>query len=136
MCIYHGTAYELSKKEGKVGTPERPLSDLGLLSYRGYWTRVLLDILKRHKGNISIKVSIFLRDQDSFLSAVLLMPSSTYLSCVEKFMAVTVHSVFPCIVGMFLPFLMDFDIQQLYYKLGLSYQAGAMVVGVCVCMSR
>jgi hypothetical protein len=70
MCIYHGTAYELSKKEGKVGTPERPLSDLGLLSYRGYWTRVLLDILKRHKGNISIKVSNFSRDQDNFLYAV------------------------------------------------------------------
>ncbi|KZV28824.1 putative MYST-like histone acetyltransferase 1-like [Dorcoceras hygrometricum] len=48
-------SYELSKKENKVGTPERPLSDLGLLSYRGYWTRVLLDILKKHKGNISIK---------------------------------------------------------------------------------
>lgn len=56
-CYFHcGTAYELSKKEGKVGTPERPLSDLGLLSYKGYWTRVLLDILKKHKGNISIKV--------------------------------------------------------------------------------
>lgn len=51
-------AYELSKKEGKVGTPERPLSDLGLVSYRGYWTRILLDILKKHKGNISIKVFI------------------------------------------------------------------------------
>ncbi|PPD91790.1 hypothetical protein GOBAR_DD11273 [Gossypium barbadense] len=51
-------AYELSKKEGKVGTPERPLSDLGLLSYRGYWTRVLLDILKKHKRIISIKVSL------------------------------------------------------------------------------
>ncbi|XP_027341324.1 histone acetyltransferase of the MYST family 1 isoform X2 [Abrus precatorius] len=49
-------SYELSKKEGKVGTPERPLSDLGMLSYKGYWTRVLLDILKKHKGNISIKV--------------------------------------------------------------------------------
>ncbi|KAE8705526.1 hypothetical protein F3Y22_tig00110422pilonHSYRG00012 [Hibiscus syriacus] len=49
------TTYELSKKEGKVSTPESPLSDLGLLSYRGYWTRVLLDILKKHKGNISIK---------------------------------------------------------------------------------
>ncbi|MFQ6667716.1 hypothetical protein Gotur_033634 [Gossypium turneri] len=51
-------AYELSKKEGKVGTPEIPLFDLGMLSYKGYWTRVLLDILKKHKGNISIKVSI------------------------------------------------------------------------------
>ncbi|MFQ6653596.1 hypothetical protein Gotur_024914 [Gossypium turneri] len=51
-------SYELLKKEGKVGTPERPLSDLGLLSYRGYWTRVLLDILKKHKRNISIKVSL------------------------------------------------------------------------------
>jgi histone acetyltransferase MYST1 len=50
-------SYELSKKEGKVGTPERPLSDLGLLSYRGYWTRILLDILKKHRGNVSIKVT-------------------------------------------------------------------------------
>lgn len=55
-CDHICAAYELSKKECKVGTPERPLSDLGLLSYRGYWTRVLLDILKKHKGNISIKV--------------------------------------------------------------------------------
>ncbi|KAK3233508.1 hypothetical protein CYMTET_56194 [Cymbomonas tetramitiformis] len=48
-------SYELSKKEHKVGTPERPLSDLGLLSYRSYWTRVLLNIIKKRRGNISIK---------------------------------------------------------------------------------
>jgi len=48
-------SYELSKKENKVGTPERPLSDLGLLSYRSYWTRVLLNIIKKRRGNISIK---------------------------------------------------------------------------------
>ncbi|KAJ0236470.1 PROCN domain-containing protein [Hirschfeldia incana] len=48
-------SYELSKKEGKVGTPERPLSALGLRRYRDYWARILIVILKKHKGNISIE---------------------------------------------------------------------------------
>lgn len=48
-------SYELSKIEGRVGSPERPLSDLGLVSYKGYWTRVLLNVLKDREGTVSIK---------------------------------------------------------------------------------
>eukprot|EP00965_Chrysotila_dentata_P162613 5369308-Pleurochrysis_carterae.AAC.1 len=31
---------------GKAGTPERPLSDMGLVGYRSYWAQVLLRILQ------------------------------------------------------------------------------------------
>lgn len=39
-------SYEITKREGKTGSPERPLSDLGSLSYRSYWNHEILKMLK------------------------------------------------------------------------------------------
>ncbi|CAG0901086.1 unnamed protein product [Cyprideis torosa] len=38
-------SYELSLLEGKVGGPERPLSDLAVVAYQSYWTYAVLQAL-------------------------------------------------------------------------------------------
>mmetsp|Transcript_11092 Transcript_11092/g.14438 ORF Transcript_11092/g.14438 Transcript_11092/m.14438 type:complete len:382 (+) Transcript_11092:363-1508(+) len=43
-------SYEISKRQKTVGSPEKPISDLGKLSYRSYWSYVLLNLIHENKN--------------------------------------------------------------------------------------
>lgn len=47
-------SYLLTRVEKKTGSPEKPLSDMGLVSYRNYWRLVLSYQLRNQKSPVSI----------------------------------------------------------------------------------
>ncbi|KAI1000296.1 Histone acetyltransferase [Podosphaera aphanis] len=71
-------SYELSAKEMKTGSPEKPLSDLGLLSYRQYWTENLVKILLEKNAqaesvsieSLSQELAMTTQDVESTLQAL------------------------------------------------------------------
>jgi len=44
-------SYELTKKEEKVGSPEKPMSDLGQQAYKPYWASTIVDFLRNQVPN-------------------------------------------------------------------------------------
>jgi hypothetical protein len=46
-------SYELSKKEEKVGSPEKPMSDLGQQAYKPYWASTIIDFLLNQSSDES-----------------------------------------------------------------------------------
>ena len=49
-------SYVLSKIEGQPGSPEKPLSDLGLVTYRNYWKSVIAEYLYNHMYDKAVTI--------------------------------------------------------------------------------
>ena len=55
MRLIVTSGYLLSKKEQRVGSPERPLSALGALSYRNYWTLAIMNYLQTSPEDVTFE---------------------------------------------------------------------------------
>ncbi len=73
-------SYLLSRKEGQPGSPEKPLSDLGRVSYQAYWKSVVLDYMHecRHDEHITV------RGKTTWYTH-LLRHSISYLTCPVRY---------------------------------------------------
>ena len=61
------TGYLLTRLEGTTGSPERPLSDLGLVSYRSYWRDAILDHMIQLKEGSSLSIKGVMSSSSSLI---------------------------------------------------------------------
>ena len=61
-------SYELSKKEEKVGSPEKPMSDLGQQAYKPYWASTIVDFLLNQSPDSSSMSIMDISKQTSIMA--------------------------------------------------------------------
>ena len=61
-------SYELSKLERRIGSPERPLSDLGRKSYMAWWIQQIIKYMLQNEGKdysiLDIQKSTYIKSSD------------------------------------------------------------------------
>ncbi|CAJ0890120.1 8273_t:CDS:10, partial [Entrophospora sp. SA101] len=60
-------SYEFSKRENKIGSPEKPISDLGLMGFRSYWKRTIFDLIQNYINSAPYHTAI---SEDDVLDAL------------------------------------------------------------------
>lgn len=63
IAMWWFPGYLLSKREGQPGTPEKPLSDLGRVSYTAYWKSVILEYLHHIKNKSSFSIQEVVKEK-------------------------------------------------------------------------
>lgn len=80
-------SYLLSKKEKRLGTPEKPLSDLGLVTYRTYWKlaiyQYLLSVPEGQQPSLSI---------DDISTATSIVPEEVYYILKDNKLVTSINS--------------------------------------------
>lgn len=91
-------SYLLSREEGQAGTPEKPLSDLGRVSYHAYWKSVVLEYLHAHRGARAISIETMARETGLFVPDIALaFQLLNFVRCVRRGgsgIAIASHVVF------------------------------------------
>jgi histone acetyltransferase HTATIP len=62
------SGYELTKLEKKTGSPEKPLSALGQMTYKSYWHSTIIAKLEEYRRSQSQVTVIQLRFSRSFFN--------------------------------------------------------------------
>lgn len=74
--------YLLSKTEGQLGTPEKPLSDLGRVSYHSYWKSCVLEYLHELGKVPTITIDVSLVVLSIFKIYFFHFPRKTYYTII------------------------------------------------------
>ncbi|GIY67061.1 hypothetical protein CDAR_64441 [Caerostris darwini] len=76
-------SYLLSRKEGLPGTPEKPLSDLGRISYVSYWKSVLLEYIHAWYKESNHQINIKNIAQETGISALDIISTMKELNMIQ-----------------------------------------------------
>ena len=96
-------SYEISVKDGQIGTPERPLSDLGKLVYMRYWAQRIIKWIQTlseyQKINLTIKnisEGTYIKDTDVVMALenikILKKVKNQIYLCLDKDLLVNIYS--------------------------------------------
>ncbi|AOA62036.1 Histone acetyltransferase [Komagataella phaffii CBS 7435] len=77
-------SYLLTRREYKLGTPEKPLSELGLLSYRNYWKHTVCRSIKWIIDNVSPEMLPFLTVSISDICDISGMVANDVVTALEQ----------------------------------------------------